>query len=54
MGHRVEAADGLIRRSRRPSRPGACIWSRSRSTTPENTRVLVQELKASLPAIEPT
>ena len=36
----------------RPSRLAACTWSPCRSTTRENTRVLVEELRGKLEPAE--
>jgi acetolactate synthase I/II/III large subunit len=53
-GHRVEAADDLIPALEAAFQAGGVHLVAVPIDYSENTRVLVQELKASLPAIEPT
>ena len=52
-GWRVTPPRIWCRRWRRPSRPAGCTWSRCRSTTRENTRVLIEELRNRAPELEP-
>ena len=53
-GHRVEAADDLIPALEAAFQARGVHLVAVPIDYSENTRVLVQELKASLPAIEPT